>query len=65
MSSLPSVSALHKAGKFYYNQLLEQSRLMSYVDAFELFALIAICLVPLGLFLNVDFQKKKEAKKKN
>ena len=38
---------------------------MSYVDAFELFALIAICLVPLGLFLNVDFQKKKEAKKKN
>lgn len=65
MSSLPSVSAIHKAGKFYYNQLIEQARLMSYVDAFELFALIAICLVPLGLFLNVDFQKKEKAKKRN
>ena len=38
---------------------------MSYVDVFELVAVIAIGLVPLGLFLNVDFQKKEKAKKRN
>lgn len=58
MSSLPSVSAAQKAGGFFYHQLLTQSRLMAYVDVFQIFALIAICLVPFAFLLDVNFKKK-------
>lgn len=53
--------AIHKAGALLYKQLLVQSKLMAYVDVFEVFALIAICLFPLAFFLNVNFQKNKKS----
>lgn len=58
MSSLPSFSAAHKAGGLFYHQLLVQSRLLAFVDVFQIFALISICLVPFAFLLNVNFKKK-------
>ena len=48
-----SVFANHKAQALMYNQLLEQSRLMAYVDVFEIFALIAFFLIPWAFFLKI------------
>lgn len=59
MSGASSVFAQHKAGGLLYHQLIVQSKLMAYVDVFEIFALIAICLVPFAFFLNVNFKKNK------
>ena len=61
VNSMSSNPAVHKAGALLYKQLLVQSKLMAYVDVFEIFALIAICLVPLAFFLNVDFKKNKKS----
>ncbi len=53
--------ATHKAGVLLYKQLLAQSKLMAYVDVFELFALVAFVLIPFGFLLKVP--KKTEIKK--
>ena len=45
--------ANHKAGALLYKQLLAQSKLMAYVDVFEMFALIAFILIPFGFLLQV------------
>ncbi len=55
--SLSSNTAIHKAGAILYKQLLAQSKLMAYVDVFEMFALIAFILIPFGFLLKVP---KKE-----
>lgn len=62
MASYPSIFAAHKAGGLFYKQLLTQSRLMAYVDVFEIFALIAICLVPFAFLLDVDFKKQNKSR---
>ena len=59
MALYPSITATHKAGGIFYKQLITQSKLMAYVDVFELFALIAILLVPWAFFLNVNFKDEK------
>ena len=53
--------ATHKAGGLLYKQLLAQSKLMAYVDVFEIFALIAFVLIPFGFLLKVP--KRETAKK--
>ena len=50
--------AVHKGGGLLYKQLLAQSKLMAYVDVFEIFALIAFILIPFGFLLKVP--KKKD-----
>ncbi len=47
-----------KANAYMYKSLLTQSRLMAYVDVFEIFAIIAFCLIPLTILLNVNKQKE-------
>ncbi len=46
-----------KANAYLYKSLLTQSRLTAFVDVFEIFAIIAFCLIPLSLFLNVKKNK--------
>lgn len=53
--------ATHKAGGLLYRQMLSQARLMSYVDVFEMFALIAFILIPFGFLLKVP---KRDSVKK-
>ena len=53
MALYPSITASHKAGGLFYKQLLVQSRLMAFVDVFEIFALIAFCLIPWSFLLKV------------
>lgn len=48
-----SVFANHKAQAMMYLSLQEQSRLMAYVDVFEIFALIAFFLIPWAFFLKI------------
>lgn len=55
---LASNVANHKAGAVLYKQLLAQSRLMAYVDVFEIFALIAFILIPFGFLLKVPKAEK-------
>ena len=45
--------ATHKAGGLLYKQMLVQAKLMSYVDVFEMFALIVFLLIPFGFLLKV------------
>ena len=61
MSSLPEISAVHKAGAVYYNQLITQSKIFAYSDAFALFALVAFLMTPLAFFLNVNIKKGGES----
>lgn len=51
--------ATHKAGGLFYKQLLVQSKLMAYVDVFEMFALIAFILIPFGFLLKVPKRDTK------
>ena len=53
--------ATHKAGGLLYKQLLVQSKLMAYVDVFEIFALSAFVLIPFGFLLKVP--KREQIKK--
>lgn len=50
--------AFHMGSFKMYKSLLAQAKLMSYVDVFEIFALVTIGLIPLILFLDVR-QKNK------
>lgn len=51
--------ATHKAGGLLYKQLLAQSKLMAFVDVFEIFALIAFVLIPFGFLLKVPKKEKQ------
>lgn len=59
MSNASSSYAAVKANSYLYRSLLTQSRLMAYVDVFELFALIAFCLIPLAFLFRTGNQTKK------
>lgn len=45
--------ATHKAGGLLYKQLLAQSKLMAFVDVFEIFALVGFILIPFSFLLKV------------
>ena len=57
--SFASNYATHKAGGLLYKQLLSQSKLMAYVDVFEMFALVAFILIPFGFLLKVPKRDSK------
>lgn len=52
MSNASSSFATIKTNSYMYKSLLAQSRLMAYVDVFEIFALLAFCLIPLAFFFK-------------
>ena len=47
-----------KANAYVYKQLIVQARLMSYVDVFALFALLAFILIPISFMLNTNVNEK-------
>lgn len=59
MSNASSSFASIKANSYLYKSLLTQSRLMSYVDVFAIFALIAFLLIPLAFLFRVNTEKVK------
>ena len=59
MSNTSATMATMKSNAYMYKSMLTQSRLMAYVDVFEIFALIAFILVPLALFFNNGYKEKK------
>ena len=59
MSNASSTFATLKTNSYMYKSLLTQSRLMAYVDVFEIFALIAFLLIPLAMFFRTEAVQKK------
>lgn len=59
-ASASNVFATHQANAVLYKQLLAQSRLMAFVDVFEMFALISFILIPYSFALKVNVKKRKE-----
>lgn len=55
-----STYAAIKANSYLYKSLLTQSRLMAYVDVFEMFALIAFLLIPLAFCFKVNCTPEKK-----
>ena len=52
-----------KANVVAYNQLIQQSTLMAYMDCFKIYAAMLVLLVPLiFLFQKVKYKKQKTAK---
>ncbi len=62
MTAFTAPDSMARAGGYFYRQLQQQAKLMSFVDVFEMFALIAFCLVPLAFFLNVNFKSQQDKK---
>lgn len=60
MSNASSTFAAIKTNSYMYRSLLTQSRLMAYVDVFEIFALIAFLLIPLAMFFRTETLVKQE-----
>ncbi len=58
MANSSSSFATIKTNSYIYKSMLVQSRLMSYVDAFSIFALISFLLIPLAFFFRTDSTKK-------
>lgn len=54
MVSTAGYTAHVKANAYLYKTLITQSRLMAYVDVFEIFAFIAFMLIPLSFLLKVN-----------
>lgn len=54
-----SAFAAIKTNSYMYRSLLTQSRLMAYVDVFEIFALIAFCLIPLAFLFKTNCTAKR------
>ena len=59
MSNASSTFAAIKTNSYMYKSLLTQSRLMAYVDVFEIFALIAFILIPLALLFRTEYNTGK------
>ena len=53
-----STYAVNKANAYAYKQMLVQSNLMAYVDAFAIVALIAFLLIPLPFLLKIKIKEK-------
>lgn len=58
MSSASSVFAQNKAHAYLYKQMVAQSTLMAYVDAFATVALLAFVLIPLPFLMSNDVKEK-------
>ncbi len=58
MANASSSFASIKTNSYLYKSLLSQSRLMSYVDVFAIFALIAFLLIPLAFLFNTENKHK-------
>lgn len=54
MHSASSSFAQFKANALLYNQMVTQTKLMAYVDAFAIFALLAFVMIPVSLFMTKD-----------
>ena len=52
MANASSSYAVIKTNSYLYKSLLSQSRLMAYVDVFEIFSFIAFILIPLAFLFN-------------
>ncbi len=52
MANASSSYAAIKTNSYLYKSLLSQSRLMAYVDVFEIFSFIAFMLIPLAFLFN-------------
>ena len=61
MASSSHFAAQNKANAFFYKQLVQQSRLMAFVDVFELFALLAFILIPYAYALKVNIKSRRES----
>ena len=53
-----STYAINKANAYSYKQMLVQSNLMAYVDAFAIVALIAFLLIPLPFLMKIKVKEK-------
>ncbi len=58
ISGASSTFAVNKANAYAYKQMLVQSNLMSYVDAFAIVALLAFILIPLPFFIKINTKDK-------
>ena len=58
MANASSSFAAIKTNSYLYKSLLTQSRLMAYVDVFEIFALIAFILIPLAFYFKTSIKPK-------
>ena len=56
ISSASSSFAQTKANAYIYNQMLVQSRLMSYVDVFAIFAMLAFILIPVAFLMSNEIK---------
>lgn len=59
MANASSSFATIKTNAYIYKSLLTQSRLMAYVDVFEIFAFIAFLLIPLAFLFKTDTSQKQ------
>lgn len=53
-----STYAINKANAYAYKQMIVQSNLMAYVDAFAIVALIAFLLIPLPFLMKINVKEK-------
>ena len=58
VSGASSTFATTKANAYAYKQMLVQSNLMAYVDAFAIVALIAFLLIPLPFLMKINVKEK-------
>ena len=54
-----STFAQTKADAYVYKQMLVQAKLMSYVDVFAVFAMLAFVLIPVALMIDTNIKKHK------
>ena len=59
ISGASSTFAQTKADAYVYKQMLVQARLMSYVDVFAIFALLAFILIPISFLMSTNIKKQK------
>ena len=55
------VSAEYMAENMLYNQLIQQSTLLGFVDTFRMFSIAAMIIIPTVFLLkNIDYKKEKQ-----
>ncbi len=62
MANASSTFAGIKTNSYLYKSLLSQSRLMSYVDVFSIFAFIAFLLIPVAFLFNTENKHRTNSK---
>ena len=58
MSTASYTYAHNKANAYFYKQMVAQSTLFAYVDAFATVALLAFILIPLPFFMKNTIDEK-------